>query len=147
MGKRADILKAALNKFRISLKIVSVAYFICIIIFVSPIFINYILYRERILFIELYIPGVDHHTFFGYILTTIMQLIMTFYGGVAYIIIDIMIISYSYFILILNQMFKIQIDELAEILKNKDEKTIFENRTVMKKLLKEIFLSHLYILE
>jgi hypothetical protein len=55
-------------------------------------------------------------------------------------------LSFAYFILTLNQLYKVQLDEAAEFLQNNDM-LIPKNRKIVGKHLKELILSHKFIIE
>jgi hypothetical protein len=125
---------------------VVVLYFIASVLFSAAPILHYLIHKKRALITELYIPGIDTATIYGYTGMTIIHLIMILCAAVATFVFDVIILSFSYFILTLNQLFKVQLDEAAEFLQNNDM-LIPKNRKIVGKYLKELILSHKFIIE
>jgi hypothetical protein len=108
--------------------------------------VNTFLYGKRILISELYLPGVDHKTITGFALLTTYHLVALAVGAVFTLSFDVMVICFSYFIVPLNKLLKIQLEEITEFLQDNDMK-IGKNKLKFKKHFKEIILSHRFIQE
>jgi hypothetical protein len=145
-AKGCDVLAANLRVFRLVGKSVTIAYIFANIIFATPPAFYYIFYGKRILITELYLPGVDHKTIFGFAFLTTFHLVALAVGAVCTLSFDVMIICFSYFIVPLNKLLKVQLEEITEFLQNNDMK-IAKNKLKFKKHFKEIILSHRFIQE
>jgi hypothetical protein len=129
-----------ITKFVVSL------YVIATILFIAAPIVHYLIHKERALITELYIPGIDTEKIYGYTVITTIHLIMTLFTAIATFVFDVIILSFSYYILTLNQLFKVQLDEAAEFLLN-TETLIPKNRKILEKHLRDLILSHKYIME
>jgi hypothetical protein len=69
-----------------------------------------------------------------------------FVAAIFTLVFDVMIICFSYFILPLNQLLKIQLQEITEFLQNNDM-MIAKNKSKFKRHFKEVILSHRFIQE
>jgi hypothetical protein len=145
-AKGCDVLAANLRVFRLVAKSVTIAYVVAACLYVAPPALYYILYGKRILITEVYLPGVDHKTIFGFAVLTIFHLVGIVVAVVLTLSFDVMIICFSYFIVPLNKLLKIQLEEITEFLQNNDMK-IVKNKLKFKKHFKEIILSHRFIQE
>jgi hypothetical protein len=145
-AKGCDVLAANLRVFRLVGRCVIIAYVIASSLFGATPALHYIFYGKLILITELYLPGVDHKMISGYMLISLMHFLCLLFAAVLTISFDVMIICFSYFIVPLNKLLKIQLEEIAEFLQNNDMK-IAKNRLKFKKHFKEIILSHRFIQE
>ncbi len=145
-AKGCDILAANLRVFRSVGKSVTIAYIAAACLYVAPPALYYIFYGKRILITELFLPGVDHKTIFGYVVVTSMQLLCSVFAAILTLSFDVLVICFSYFIVPLNKLLKIQLEEITEFLQNNDMK-IAKNKSKFKKHFKEIILSHRFIQE
>ncbi len=145
-AKGCDVLAANLRIFRLVAKSVTIAYIVAATLFSTPPALYYIFYGKRILISEIYLPGVDHKTITGYFVLITFQLVGVAVGAVATLAFDVMVICFSYFIVPLNKLLKIQLEEITEFLQNNDMK-IGKNKLKFKKHFKEIILSHRFIQE
>jgi hypothetical protein len=143
-AKGCDVLAANLRVFRLVAKSVIIAYVVACSLFAAPPFFYYIFYGKRILISELYLPGVDHKTIFGFAVLTSVHFLNIAVAAVLTISSDVMIICFSYFVVPLNKLLKIQLEETTEFLQNNDMK-IAKNKLKFKKHFKEIILSHRFI--
>ncbi len=145
-AKGCDVLAASLRVFRLVGKSVTIAYIVAATLFSTPPALYYIFYGKRILINELYLPGVDHKTISGFAILTTFHLLCVAAAAVLSLSFDVMIICFSYFIVPLNKLLKIQLEEITEFLQNNDMK-IARNKLKFKKHFKEIILSHRFIQE
>jgi hypothetical protein len=145
-AKGCDVLAANLRVFRLVGKCVTIAYIVAAALFISPPALYYIFYGKRILVTEIYVPGVDHKTISGFAFLTAIHSVTVAAAAILFLSFDVMIICFSYFILPLNKLLKIQLEELTEFLQNNDMK-IARNKLKFKKHFKEIVLSHRFIQE
>jgi hypothetical protein len=145
-AKGCDVLAANLRVFRLVAKSVTIAYVVACILFAAPPALYYIFYGKRILITEAYLPGVEHKTVSGFAILTSYHLAGIAAAVVLSISFDVMIICFSYFIVPLNKLLKIQLEEITEFLQNNDMK-IAKNKLKLKKHFKEIILSHRFIQE
>jgi hypothetical protein len=145
-AKGCDVLAANLRVFRLVGKTVTIAYTIAPGLFSSTPVLYYIFYGKRMLISEFYLPGVDHKTISGYLFLTFFHYVGIFVSAVLFLTFDVMAICFSYFIVSLNKLLKIQLEEIAEFLQNNDMK-IAKNKLKFKKHFKEIILSHRFIQE
>jgi hypothetical protein len=145
-AKGCDILAANLRVFRSVAKSVTISYAIGCSLFGAPPAFYYIFYGKRVLLSEFYLPGVDHKTISGYAILTTIHYVCLVIASILIFVFDVMIICFSYFIVPLNQLFKIQLEEISEFLQNTDLK-IAKNKLKFKKHFKEIILSHRFIQE
>jgi hypothetical protein len=84
-AKGCDILAGNLRVFRLVGKSVTIAYVVAACLYVAPPAFYYIFYGKRILITELYLPGVDHKTNFGFAVLTIFHLVGSCSGCTFYI--------------------------------------------------------------
>jgi hypothetical protein len=145
-AKGCDVLAANLRVFRLVAKSVTIAYIAAGSLFTTPPVLYYIFYGKRILITEVYLPGVDHQTITGYAFLTSYHLLCIAAASIITLSFDVMIICFSYFIVPLNKLLKIQLEEITEFLQNNDMK-IARNKLKFKKHFKEIILSHRLIQE
>jgi hypothetical protein len=147
-AKGCDVLAANLRVFRLVAKSVTIAYVVASFLFAIQPVVHYIFHGKRMLITELYLPGVDHGTITGYLLLllTTVHLMIMFVAAIFTLVFDVMIICFSYFILPLNQLLKIQLQEITEFLQNNDM-MIAKNKSKFKRHFKEIILSHRFIQE
>jgi hypothetical protein len=142
----SDALALTLKNFYSLAKTIILVYSLPLCLFIASSVLNYIFYGKQTLILEVYFPGIDHETLVGYVLVSILHLIFIVVGTLGFFIIDFIILSSTYFSLTLNELFRIQLKNTEDFLKNTDMK-IPKNQAKMRKLMKEIYASHQFILE
>ncbi len=146
MDEGSDALASTLKNFHSLAKLILLMYSGPLGLFTCLSILNYIFYGNVTLILEVYIPGINHEALIGYVLVSILHLIFIFFGISGFFIIDFIILSSSYFSLTMNQLFRIRLKNTENFLKNTDMK-IPKNQAKMRKLMKEIYASHQFILE
>jgi hypothetical protein len=108
--------------------------------YVTPL-ATYYLKGELVPFLEIYVPGLDYKTIWGYIITNILQFIGILYAVFGNFIFDLMFFVFYYHIVTLNELMKITMEEIGEYLVENDLK-IPENAEKVKDMMKEIYGQH-----
>jgi hypothetical protein len=145
-SSRSEALAPTLRNFQLISKTILILYFIPFTTFVIASIGNYFFQENLTLPVEVYIPFIDYTTPLGYGLTILIQLFYLTIGGLVFCCFEVCYICLSYFIVSLNGLFKIKLDELAELLKDENRNDPKIGRKIEEGL-KEVFESHLSILK
>ncbi|XP_013106741.2 odorant receptor 67d-like [Stomoxys calcitrans] len=117
------------------IKFVFFSYFINVSLFLMAVPVYGIIYKEKIFIMQMFIPGLDHTTDFGYYLLISIQLILMLFGGFGTFAADTFLINFITHVPMLKDILRCKFEDLNEALDDENKERTKKYKAILRDIL------------